>query len=170
MVKAGCKYVQVDESLFARQVADAKSFGFEMLQHCFHGVPKEVCKIVHICCSYPNFLDEEDYKKADPDSYDQLACEVDQLNYDQISIEDAHCANNLKLLKLFEKKTIIFGTIAIARSRLESMEEGTERIKVALEHIDRDRLVIAPDFGLGFLSEELAAAKLDVMCRAAAQC
>lgn len=169
MVKAGCKYVQVDEPLFARQVADAKSFGFEMLERCFHRVPKEVCKIVHICCSYPNFLEEEDYKKADPDSYDQLACEVDQLNYDQISIEDAHWANNLKLLELFEKKTIIFATIAIARSRLESMEEVTGRIKVALGQIDRDRLVIATDFGLGFLSEELTAAK-DVMCRATAQC
>ena len=75
------------------------------------------------------------------------------------------CANNLKLLELFEKKTIIFGTIAIARSRLESVEEVRGRIKGALEHIDRDRLVIAPDCGLGFLSEELAAAKLDVMCQ-----
>ena len=93
---------------------------------------------------------------------------MDQLNFDQISIEDAHCANNPKLLELFEKKTIIFATIA--RSRLESMEEVTGRIKVALEHIDRDRLVIATDFGLGFLSEELAAAKLDVMCRVTAQC
>ena len=95
---------------------------------------------------------------------------MDQLNFDQISIEDAHCANNLELLELFEKKTIIFATIAIARSRLESMEEVTGQIKVALEHIDRDRLVIAPDFVLGFLSEELAPAKLDVMCQAAAQC
>ena len=132
--------------LFARQVFDAKSFGFEMLERCFHKVPKEVCKIVHICCSYPNFLHEEDYKKADPDSYHQLARGMEQLNFDQIFIEDAQCANNLKLLELFEKKTIIFGTIAIAR------------------------LVIAPDFGLGFLSEELAPAKLDAMCQAAAQC
>ncbi len=114
LVDAGCKYVQVDEPLFARQVADARSFGFEMLERCFHGVPKEVCKIVHICCGYLNFLDEKDHKKADPDNYHQLANEMDQLNFDQISIEDAHCANHLKLLELFEKKTIIFGTIAIA--------------------------------------------------------
>ena len=135
---------------------------------CIRDSPKEVRKIVHICCGYPNFLDEEDYKKADPDSYHQLAHEMDQLNFDQISIEDAHCANNLKLLELFKKKTIIFGTIA--RSRLESEEEVKGRIKRALEHIDRDRLVIALDCGLGFLLEELAAAKLDVMCRAATQC
>ena len=69
LVKAGCKYVQVDEPLFARQVVDAKSFGFEMPERCFHRVPEEVCKIVHICCSYSNFLDEADYKKADPNSY-----------------------------------------------------------------------------------------------------
>jgi len=31
-------------------------------------------------------------------------------------------------------------------------------------------LVVAPDCGLGFLSEDLAAAKLEVMCQAAAQC
>ncbi|MBT6727563.1 MAG: hypothetical protein HOA75_12540 [Deltaproteobacteria bacterium] len=46
----------------------------------------------------------------------------------------------------------------------------TGRINGALEHIDRDRPVIAPDCGLGFLSEELATAKLGVMCQAAAQC
>lgn len=170
LVEAGCQHIQVDEPLFARQVGDAQSFGFEMLERCFNGVPKEVCKIVHICCGYPNYLDEEDYKKADPDSYHQLAKEMDLLNFDQISIEDAHCANDLKLLDLFEKKTIIFGTIAIARSRLETLEEVTGRIKAALEHIDRERLVIAPDCGLGFLSEDLAAAKLEVMCQAAAQC
>ena len=170
LVEAGCKNIQVDEPVFARKPEKALEYGIENLERCFHSLPNEIEKIVHICCGYPNFLDEEDYKKADPDSYHQLAREMDQLNFDQISIEDAHCANNLKLLELFEKKTIIFGTIAIARSRLESVEEVTGRIKGALEHIDRDRLVIAPDCGLGFLSEELAAAKLDVMCRAATQC
>ena len=77
LVEAGCRHIQVDEPLFARQVGDAQSFGFEMLERCFNGVPKEVCKIVHICCGYPNFLDEEDYKKADPDSYHQLAKEME---------------------------------------------------------------------------------------------
>ena len=57
LVDAGCEYVQVDEPLFARQFADAGSFGFEMLEHCSHGVHREVCKIIHISCVYRNFLD-----------------------------------------------------------------------------------------------------------------
>ena len=48
LVKAGFHYIQVDETLFARHVGDAQSCSFEMLERCFNGVPKEVCKIVHI--------------------------------------------------------------------------------------------------------------------------
>ena len=41
-------------------------------------------------------------------------------------------------------------------------------MRAALDHIDRNRLVIAPDCGLGLLTRELAEAKLSAMCRAAA--
>jgi 5-methyltetrahydropteroyltriglutamate--homocysteine methyltransferase len=50
---------------------------------------------------------------------------------------------------------------------LESVEEIIERLKAALEYIDRDRLVIAPDCGLGLLPVELAENKLKIMCEAA---
>ncbi len=97
----GCRYIQVDEPLFARQVDDASSFGMEGIERCFHQVPKEVTKVIHMCCGYPDHLDDEDYKKADPNSYHQLASEVDELNIDQVSIEDAHCHNNLELLEKY---------------------------------------------------------------------
>ena len=32
---------------------------------------------------------------------------IDDLNIDEVSIEDAHCQNNLNLLEKFEKKTIL---------------------------------------------------------------
>ena len=166
LVDAGCKYIQVDEPLFARQVDDASSFGMEGIERCFHGVPKDVTKIIHMCCGYPDHLDDEDYKKADPESYHLLAKEVDELNIDQVSIEDAHCQNNLELLEKFEKKSVIFGAIAIASSRIEREEEIIDRINSALNHIDRNRLVIAPDCGLGLLSPELAEVKLRIMCSA----
>ena len=166
LVDAGCRYIQVDEPLFARQVDDASSFGMEGIERCFHGVPKEVKKIMHMCCGYPDHLDDEDYKKADPGSYHQLAREVDDLNIDEVSIEDAHCQNNLNLLEKFEKKSVIFGAVAIASSRIETEDEIINRINSALNHIDRNRLVIAPDCGLGLLTPELAVAKLSVMCSA----
>ena len=69
LVDAGCKYIQVDEPLFARAVKDALDFGMEGLERCFHGVPKSVTRIVHMCCGYPDHLDDHDYKKANPSSY-----------------------------------------------------------------------------------------------------
>lgn len=168
LVEAGCKYIQVDEPLFARQRDDALSFGSEGIESCFHNVPADVTKIVHICCGYPNHLDDHDYNKAPPDSYHYLAKSIDHMSIDQVSIEDAHCGNDLRLLDMFEKKTIIFGVIAVAKSRVEGIDEIKDRLNKALQHIDADRLVVAPDCGLGFLSAGLAKAKLEVMCEAVA--
>lgn len=168
LVDAGCQYIQVDEPLFARKVEDALAFGMEGLERCFHGVPKSVTRIVHMCCGYPDHLDDHDYKKADPDSYNQLSAAIDAAAFDQISIEDAHCCNDLSLLDKLQHKTVIFGAVAIASSRVETVEEIEARLKHALTHIDRDRLVVAPDCGLGLLTAELAEAKLTNMCKAAA--
>ena len=168
LVQAGCKYIQVDEPLFARSVKDALDFGIEGLERCFHNVPKSVERIVHMCCGYPDHLDDFDYKKADPMSYYQLSDAIDEAAFDQISIEDKHCCNDLGLLEKFKNKTVIFGAVAIASSRLESVEEVRERIAAAINHIDRERLVIAPDCGLGLLSPKLAEDKLAVMCKATA--
>ena len=168
LVEAGCRHIQIDEPLFARSVKDALDFGMEGLERCFYGVPKSVTRIVHMCCGYPDHLDDTDYKKADPSSYYELSKAIDQAAFDQISIEDKHCCNNLNLLEKFENKTVIFGSLAIASSALETVEEVVERLSAALNHIDRDRLVVAPDCGLGLLPAQLAEDKLRVMCQAAA--
>ena len=121
-----------------------------------------------MCCGYPDHLDDSKYKKADPSSYHQLSKSIDEAAFNQISIEDKHCCNDLNLLQQFENKTVIFGSLAIASSRLETVEEVVERLRAALGYIDRDRLVVAPDCGLGLLPAKLAEDKLRVMCRAAA--
>jgi 5-methyltetrahydropteroyltriglutamate--homocysteine methyltransferase len=168
LVEAGCRYIQVDEPLFAREINDALDFGMEGLERCFHNVPKSVTRVVHMCCGYPDHLDDAEYKKADPDSYHRLSRAIDEADFDQISIEDAHCCNNLDLLDKFQSKTVIFGSVTIANSRVETVDEVVARLQAALDHIDRDRLVVAPDCGLGLLSAELAEKKLRVMCKAAA--
>jgi len=143
-------------------------WGAQAAIHHFHGVPKSVTRVVHMCCGYPDHLDDDDYKKADPDSYRQLSAAIDDAAFDQVSIEDAHCCNDLNLLDKLPSKTVIFGAVAIASSRVESVDEVVARLQSALDHIDRDRLVVAPDCGLGLLPVDLAEAKLRVMCQAAA--
>ena len=167
LADAGCTHIQVDEPLFARNVEAALDYGVECLDRTFDGVPDGVIRIMHMCCGYPNHLDDTTYHKADRQSYFQLAEAVDRCCVDQVSIEDAHRHNDLNLLERFSNTTVIFGSIAIAKSRLESVEEISARLTAALDHIDRDRLVVAPDCGLGFLGRELAIAKLSNMCEAA---
>lgn len=167
LADAGCRYIQVDEPLFVRKVDDALDFGVECLARCFDGVDDDVTRVMHMCCGYPGHIDDEDYLKADPDCYMQLARAVDDCGIDQVSIEDAHCLNDLSLLQRFEKSSVILGVVTIASSQLESVEHIRSRLELALRHIDPHRLLAAPDCGLMMLGRELAMQKLTNMCAAA---
>jgi 5-methyltetrahydropteroyltriglutamate--homocysteine methyltransferase len=167
LAAAGCQYIQIDEPLFVRKVDDALDFGVECLDRCFEGVPNHVTRVMHMCCGYPGHIDDEDYLKADPDCYFQLAAAIDKTGIHQVSIEDAHCLNDLKLLENFADTAVILGVVTIANSKIESSETIQRRIELALQHIDRDRLLAAPDCGLMMLGRDLAMAKLKNMCAAA---
>lgn len=168
LVAAGCKHIQIDEPLFVRDTSRALSFGVECLDRCFAGVPDDVTRISHMCCGYPDHLDDRDYHKADPNCYFELAAAIERSSVQQISIEDTHRRNDLSLLEQFQSTTVILGSVAIAESRVEPVEEIAARLTQALQHIDRDRLIVAPDCGLAMLGRELAMAKLRNMTAAAA--
>ncbi len=167
LAEAGCTWIQVDEPVFARKPDQALDYGFENLERCFQGVPDYVTRAVHMCCGYPDYLDQEDFQKADHMAYFQLADAIEDSSIGAISLEDAHRHNDLSLLEHFKTTTVMFGVIAIAKSRIEPVEEITNRLNAALEHIDAERLIAAPDCGLGFLNRELAVAKLTNMVTAA---
>lgn len=168
LADAGCRYIQVDEPVFARQPENALAFGIDHLERCFHGVGAGITRAIHACCGYPARLDQDDYPKAPQDSYLALADALDRSSVEMISIEDAHRRNDPRLLERFARSTIVLGVIAIARSRVESVEEVRDHLETALEHIAPQRLVAAPDCGLGFLGRDLARRKLAILTSAAA--
>jgi len=167
LAEAGCRYIQIDEPLFARNVERALDFGVECLDRCFDGVPDDVTRVMHMCCGYPEHLDDEHYHKADPACYFRLAEAVDRSSIDQVSIEDAHRYNDLSLLEKFSSSTVILGAIAIAQSQLEPVEQIAKRLQAALRHINPERLIAAPDCGLAMLGRELAMQKLKHLSEAA---
>lgn len=169
LAAAGCKYIQLDEPLFVRKVEDALAYGVECLDRCFAGVPADVTRVMHMCCGYPGHLDDADYLKADPDGYQRLARAIDRSSVHQVSIEDAHCLNDLMLLEEFSDTAIILGVVTIASSHIESIDAIEQRLRLALQHIDNERLLAAPDCGLMMLGRSLAMAKLKNMCAAAAR-
>lgn len=169
LVDAGCSWIQVDEPAFARRPEDALAYGFDNLDRCFADVPNHVNRVVHMCCGYPLGLDDEDYEKADPAAYLRLASGIEGSTVDAVSIEDAHRYNDLELLERLPSKTVVLGSVAVARSRVETDEEIAARLNAALEHIDPERLIVAPDCGLGLLPPDLVERKLRAMTNAAAR-
>ena len=167
LVDAGCVHIQVDEPVFARKPQSALEFGVENLERVFHGVPAHIVKTMHMCCGYPDRLDRLDYPKADRSAYFDIIGAVDESCIDAVSIEDAHRHNELSLLELVQNTKVILGVVAIALSRVESVEEISTRLSNALNHIDSDRLIAAPDCGLGILGRNLSRSKLRNMCEAA---
>ena len=168
LVDAGCKYIQVDEPLFARKPDNALAFGIKNLEKCFEEINQsDVEKITHICCGYPDKIDAKNYPKAPLDSYTKIAKALDNSKIDSVSIEDAHRYNDLSLLKNYKNTKIIFGVIKIASSKIETVEEIEDRIKETLKFISKEQLIAAPDCGLGHLNRELAIKKLKIMSLAA---
>ena len=92
---------------------------------------------------------------------------LDNSIIDSISIEDAHRYNDLNLLNKYKNKKIIFGVLKIASSKIDSEEDIYNRVKEALSHIDKERLILAPDCGLGHLPRELSKKKLKIMSEVA---
>ena len=167
LAEAGCRYIQVDEPVFARKPQQALDYGIDNLERCFAGLPDSVTRLVHMCCGYPNALDVEGYLKAELEAYVQIADAMNESSVNAVSIEDAHRHNDLRLLERYSDTTVLFGVVDVAKSRVEDVEEIRQRLVEALDHIDKDRLVAAPDCGLGLLGRELAIKKLQNMCAAA---
>lgn len=64
---------------------------------------------------------------------------------------------------------VILGSVAVARTRVETEEEVMRRVEEALKFISPDRLILAPDCGLGMLPPDIIQQKLQVMVKVAKQ-
>ncbi len=160
LADAGCTWIQVDEPVFARYPDRALAYGIDSLSRCFHRVPPSVVRCAHVCCGYPTHVDTDDYAKAPRKSYFTLADGLEAAAIDVVSIEDAHRRNDLSLLEHFVRTKIALGVIGIAQTRIEEVDEIADHLRAALQHIDAERLIAAPDCGLAMLDREVARAKL----------
>ena len=140
LAEAGCRHIRSTSRSSPASRRNALAFGFENLERCFPTARRRVVRTVHMCCGYPDRIDRDDYPKAPQDSYNRLADAIDQSTIMAVSIEDAHRHNDLSLLEAFKSTTVILGVVAIAKSRLEPVEEIRGRLSAALQHIDAERL------------------------------
>ena len=81
------------------------------------------------------------------------------------------CSSDLALdcsvLAGLAAKAVLLGVLDLSTSDVESPGLVADRIRRALPYVPADRLIVAPDCGMKYLSREIAFAKLAVMVRGA---
>ena len=159
LVAAGADVVQVDEPYIQARSEKARRFAIEAVNRALEGV--RVTTVLHTCFGYGAIV-----KNKSANEYPFLE-ELRDTAADQISIEAAQPRLDLSVLERMGDKTMVVGVIDLGTEAVESPEVVADRIRTALRYIPAERLVVAPDCGMKYLSRGAAFGKLKAMADAA---
>lgn len=155
----GADIVQIDEPWMQARPEKARQYGVKALNRALEGASGTT--VVHICFGYAQMVKEK------PTGYSFLA-EFEGTKADQVSIETAQPKLDCAVLERLPSKKIVLGVIDLSDKTVETPEVVAQRIRRALPHAPAERLVIAPDCGLKYLSREVAFGKMKAMVDGAA--
>jgi 5-methyltetrahydropteroyltriglutamate--homocysteine methyltransferase len=155
---AGADVVQIDEPWLQARPERAARYGVKAINRALQGVPGTT--VVHLCFGYAAAV------KDKPTGYSFLP-QLEGTSASQVSIEAAQPRLDLGVLKEFSK-TVMVGVIDLGSGRVESADEVAGRIRAALKHVPAERLVVAPDCGMKYLTREAAFGKLKALAEGAA--
>ena len=148
---AGIDVVQIDEPYVEARPEAAREFAREAIDRALEGAQGTTA--VHVCFGYGHFIKD---KPARYRNLDVLAA----TSADQISVEAAQPNLDLSCLGAIEGKTVMLGVISGADDRVESPDEVAARIRAGLERVAPERLIVATDCGMKYLSRASAFQKL----------
>jgi 5-methyltetrahydropteroyltriglutamate--homocysteine methyltransferase len=155
---AGADVVQIDEPWLQARPERAARYGVKAINRALQGISGTT--VVHLCFGYAAAV------KDKPTGYSFLP-QLDATSASQISIEAAQPRLDLAVLGQL-KKTVMVGVIDLGSERIESAGEVASRIRAALRHVPAERLVLAPDCGMKYLTREAAFGKLKALAEGAA--
>jgi 5-methyltetrahydropteroyltriglutamate--homocysteine methyltransferase len=156
---AGADIVQVDEPWMQARPDKARAYGVEALDRALDGVTGTTA--VHLCFGYAAMVRDK------PPGYSFLP-ELERSAARQISIETAQPNLDCAVLAKLPSKTIMLGVLDLSDETPETPEIVAARIRRALPYVPAERLVIAPDCGLKYLTRDAAFAKMRAMVEGAA--
>ena len=155
---AGADIVQLDEPYMQARPEMARRFGVKSLNRALAGVTGTTA--VHICFGYAAIIHDR------PAGYSFLP-ELAGATCDQVSIETAQSSLDVSILRELAGKTIILGVIDLSDEAVETGETVAQRVRRALPFVEAERVVIAPDCGMKYLSRASATGKMRSMAEAA---
>jgi len=158
---AGADVVQIDEPYLQARSEKARRFAIPAINRALDRVQGTTA--LHTCFGYAHIVHER------PNGYPFLA-ELSETRAAQISIESAQQNVDLSVLSALKDKQLIVGVIDLSdESPVEDVETVASRIRNALQFVDAERLILAPDCGMKYLSREKAFGKLSALAQAAAR-
>ncbi len=157
---AGCDMFQLDEPAMTRYHEKVMAYGARALDRCLEGVT--VPTVVHLCYGYPGGAELQHHY-----TYPELLDRLMQTKIAGFTVEFARSDYDPAILKPYRERLIVFGCIDPGNAPAPSVDDVKRRVARALEHLDPQRLLLAPDCGLMTISRALARQKLNVMVAAA---
>jgi 5-methyltetrahydropteroyltriglutamate--homocysteine methyltransferase len=155
----GADVVQIDEPWLQSRPDEAREYALPAIDRALEGV--EGTTALHTCFGYAHVVHDR------PAGYSFLA-ELNDCAADQIAIESAQPKLDLSVLQDLPSKTIILGVLDLSDDAPpETAAEVARRIETALEYVPAERLQVAPDCGMKYLSRHVARAKLTALVEGA---
>ena len=158
LVAAGADVVQLDEPWLQARPEQARAYAVAAIDRALLGI--EAATELHICHGYAAVVHEKAQRYA-------FLTELDASSVGQVSIEAAQPRLDLSVLRALPSKRIAVGVLDLNDPGVEPVEVVVGRIHEALEHVDPERLVLAPDCGMKYLPRDTAFGKLCAMTQAA---
>jgi 5-methyltetrahydropteroyltriglutamate--homocysteine methyltransferase len=116
---------------------------------------------VHVCFGYAALV------KGRPQEGYAFLAELAETPVHQVSIETAQSGLDCAVLEQLEGKTIILGVLDLSTLDVDPPEVVAARIRRALPYVPAERLVLAPDCGMKYLSRTSAFGKLEALVEGA---
>ena len=148
---AGADVVQIDEPYLQARPEKARAYGVEAINRALEGIDGPTA--LHMCFGYAAIVHNR------PAQYSFLA-ELRECVVRQISIEAAQPCLDLSVLRQLANKTLIVGVLDLGDMKVETPEIVAGRIRAALQYVEPERLILAPDCGMKYLPREVAFGKL----------
>jgi len=156
---AGADIVQLDEPYLQARAEKAGRFALKAINRALDGIKGTTA--LHTCFGYAHIVHSR------PNGYPFLE-QLADVSAKQISLESAQQKVDLSVLKALGNKQLIVGVIDLSdESPVEDVETIAGRIRNALKYVDAERLILAPDCGMKYLSREKAFGKLSALSSAA---
>jgi 5-methyltetrahydropteroyltriglutamate--homocysteine methyltransferase len=157
--RAGADVIQLDEPWLQARADRAARYGVKAINRALEGI--DGTTIVHLCFGYAAAVKEK------PTGYSFLG-QLADCRASQISIEAAQPRLDLSVAKALAPKSVMVGVIDLGTETVETPAQVADRIRAALRIVPADKLVVAPDCGMKYLSRAAAFGKLKALAEGAA--